>query len=418
VSDTMTLLAERATIWEQMKALNATARNANRDFDGEETASYEKMEKDLESLTNRIERDEKEAKLDASLEKKFENHPGLYTGTGPVDTDDAKFENAFSQFLRYGLNDMEGEPRQIMQARFAQDKRISNAAGVGTGAAGGFTVAPLFRATVIETMKYYGPMLDESENITTDTGAIMNWPTNDDTGNMGALLAENATITAQDVTYGQGQLEAYMYTSKLILASLQFMQDSPNADTWLAKKIGQRLGRILNNHATVGVGTTQPDGITVPAAAVTGTGSFATTGGIQYTNLIDLMESLDPAYGNDPNCKWMMHQTSRKAIRKLVDTTGRPIWEPALQANVPDTLIGRPVLINPDMATVAQNAKSLGYGSIKSAYIVRETAGVQILRLVERYADSLQVGFFGFARFDGTLQDANAFKTFQVTPTA
>jgi len=414
----MKLREQRANIWEQMKALNGVAKAADRDFTAEEAASYDKMEADLDALSNRIERDEKQAKLEAKLERSTDAPSGLFDQVEDVDIDEAKFEAAFNKFIRNGMGSLRGEDRQIMDAKFEADKRISNAAGVGTGAAGGFTVAPGFRQVVIETMKYYGPMLVESEFINTDTGATMTWPTNDDTGNMGALLAENATITAQDVTYGQGQLDAYMYTSKLVLASLQFLQDSPNADTWLARKLGERLGRILNSQFTVGTGTTQPDGIALPAATVTGSGSLATTGGIVYANLIDLMESLDPAYGADPDCKWMMHQTARKAIRKLVDTTGRPIWEPSLQANVPDTLIGRPVLMNNDLATVAQNSKSLGFGSIKKAYIVREVAGVQLMRLTERYADNLQVGFFGFARYDGTLQDAGAFKTFQVTPTA
>jgi HK97 family phage major capsid protein len=42
-----------------------------------------------------------------------------------------------------------------------------------------------------------------------------------------------------------------------------------------------------------------------------------------------------------------------------------------------------------------------------SLYKVRRVAGgVTIMRLVERYADYLQVGFLGFERFDGQLLDA------------
>jgi HK97 family phage major capsid protein len=66
-----------------------------------------------------------------------------------------------------------------------------NAAGVGTGSAGGYAVPPEFREQFIQTLKYYGPMLQEAEIIQTDSGASMPWPTNDDTGNVGAILAEN-----------------------------------------------------------------------------------------------------------------------------------------------------------------------------------------------------------------------------------
>lgn len=419
MSDTKKLREQRANIWEQMKALTDLAERADRDFTGEEKATYAKLEADLDSIGDRVERAEKMASLDVKLAQPAGRPDGLFSPTQVEDeADEQKFDAAFGKYLRKGLNRLDSDDRVLMEAKFEADARIQNAAGVGTGSAGGFTVPPAFRQVIIETMKYYGPMLGESELIGTESGATMTWPTNDDTANVGALLAENSQITAQDVTFGQGQLDAYMYTSKLVLASLQFLQDSPNAETWLARKLGERLGRILNAQFTTGTGTTQPDGIANPAAAVTGSGSLATTGGFSYDNLVDLMESVDPAYGADPDCKWMMHQTVRKALRKLKDTTGRPIWEPSLQAGAPDTLVGRPVLINPDLATVAQNSKSLGYGSIRKAYIIREVRGVQLLRLAERYADYLQVGFFAFTRFDGTLQDAAAFKVFQTTPTA
>ena len=273
---------------------------------------------------------------------------------------------------------------------------------------------------MVETMKAHGVMLTESEVINTDTGASLPWPTNDDTGNVGAILSENTQVTEQDVAFGTASLDAYMFTSKLVRASIQFLNDSPNSERWLARKLGERIGRILSQMATVGTGTAQPDGIMVSAGiGVTGAGSLATTSGISYDNLVDLQESLDPAYGSDPNCKWMMHQSMRKAVRKIKDTTGRPIWEPSLQAGAPDVLLGRAALVNNDMATVAQNSLSLGYGNIRAAYVLRNVTGsASLLRLTERYADFLQVGFLAFERWDGTLQDSNAFKTFKTTPTA
>ena len=39
-------------------------------------------------------------------------------------------------------------------------------------------------------------------------------------------------------------------------------------------------------------------------------------------------------------------------------------------------------------------------------YFIRRVAGVQVLRLVERYADFNQTGFLAFQRWDGQLVDA------------
>jgi HK97 family phage major capsid protein len=41
-----------------------------------------------------------------------------------------------------------------------------------------------------------------------------------------------------------------------------------------------------------------------------------------------------------------------------------------------------------------------------SKYKIREVRDIQVLRLVERYADYHQVGFLAFARYDGDLLNA------------
>ena len=418
MATTTALRAQRANIWEQMKALTTKAESEDRDFTAEEKSSYEKMEADLDSIGARVERLEKESSLEAKLDK-IVDMPGGVIDAQPADkSDDDEYSEAFNEFMKVGISDMSTENRKLMAAR---RQEIKNAAlGVGSGSIGGYTVPPAFRAIMVETMKAYGTMLTESEFISTESGVTLPWPTNDDTGNIGEQVGENTEVGYQDITFQQAQLDAYMFSSKMVKASLQFLQDSTVSEQWLARKLGERIGRILSSKFTVGAGTTTPDGIMVSATiGVTGTGSLATTTGISYDNLVDMQESLDPAYGNSPNAKWMMHQTMRKAIRKLKDTAGKPIWEPSVQAGAPDMLLGRPAIVNMDMATVAQNSLSLGYGDIRAAYVTRNVTGsAMLLRLSERYAELGQVGFIAFDRWDGTMQDANAFKSFKTTATA
>jgi HK97 family phage major capsid protein len=100
-----------------------------------------------------------------------------------------------------------------------------------------------------------------------------------------------------------------------------------------------------------------------------------------------------------------------KEIRKLVDDNKRPLWEPSLQAGVPSTLLGHPVVVNNDMdSSVATTKKTVVFGDLRAAYVWRTVAGGQLVRLDERYADYLQVGFFAFGRADGVVQDAGAAK--------
>ena len=108
----------------------------------------------------------------------------------------------------------------------------------------------------------------------------------------------------------------------------------------------------------------------------------------------------------------------RKALRKLKDGQNRPLWEPSLQAGVADQIAGYGYVINNDMPTLAAGSKSLLFGNIEQAYVIRLVTELQTMRLTERYADFLQVGFLSFQRADGTMQDSAAVRVFQTTATA
>jgi len=112
-----------------------------------------------------------------------------------------------------------------------------------------------------------------------------------------------------------------------------------------------------------------------------------------------------------------MKGSTLAAARKLLDSQNRPLWEPSLQVGTPDNLLGYPVVINPDMPAQAANAKSILFGDFRQAYVVRQVTGIQQLRLEERYADFLQVGFLAFQRAGGTTQNANAVKAYRNSAT-
>jgi HK97 family phage major capsid protein len=108
-----------------------------------------------------------------------------------------------------------------------------------------------------------------------------------------------------------------------------------------------------------------------------------------------------------------MNDASLKAVRKLKDSQGRPLWEPSLQSGMPDMLLGYPVTVDQGVAVMAANAKSIGFGDVQQAFIVRQVSGGQVLRLAERFADALQVGYLGFLRLDAKPNDSAAFRTYQ-----
>jgi HK97 family phage major capsid protein len=269
-----------------------------------------------------------------------------------------------------------------------------------TGSAGGYTVPQGFINQLEASLLAFGGMREVATILRTAEGNDLPIPTVSDHSNVGAILAENTQVSEQDITFAQITLKAYKYSSKLIRVSSELLQDSAiDLESFIGGALGERIARIFNTHATTGDNSSKPQGISASGAGKTA----AAVDAITFAELLDLQHSLDPAYR--ANAKFMMHDSTFKLVRKLVDDQNRPIFMNDLSATSPGTLFGVPVVINQDVATVAAGAKAIYYGDF-SKYIIRDVQDFTLLRLEERYADYHQVGFVGFSRHDGRILDA------------
>jgi HK97 family phage major capsid protein len=269
-----------------------------------------------------------------------------------------------------------------------------------SGSAGGYTVPQGFLNQLEASLLAFGGMREVATILRTAEGNDLPIPTVSDHSNVGAILAENTQVAEQDVTFGQITLKAYKYSSKLIRVSAELLQDSAiDLESFIGGALGERIARILNTHFTTGDNSSKPQGIIASGAGVTAASATAIT----YGELVDLQHSVDPAYRG--NAKFMMHDSTFKAIRKLLDGQNRPIFQPDITAASPGTLLGSPIVINQDCATIAASAKAVFFGDF-SKYLIRDVQDFTLLRLEERYADYHQVGFVGFSRHDGRILDA------------
>jgi HK97 family phage major capsid protein len=281
------------------------------------------------------------------------------------------------------------------------------AQSVGTPAAGGYTVPDETMRALEIAMLDFGGMRRAATIIRTSSGAALPMPTVNDTANVGVILNENTQVANQDVAFSQLVLDAFKYSSKQVLVSVELLQDSavPLGEI-IGRLLGERIGRITNTHFTVGTGISMPLGI-VPAATVgfTAPTSDAQVTAWKYTSMVELEHSIDPAYRRGAGVAWMMSDSALKKSKLILDTQGRPLWAAGIAGGAPDTLLGYPLIINNDMAVMAAGAKSVLFGDL-SKYIIRDVLGITLLRLEERYADFHQVAFLAFARMDGDLLDA------------
>lgn len=402
----LALKEKRANVWEQSKALLDEVSGRGDGFTAEEDQTWERLERDLADLSKQIDR----AETLLSVESRDAEVVGEREERTGASAD--QYDAIFRKWVRDGAAGLELHERKVLQSNYQSFE--GRAQQVATGGAGGYTVPEGFWNRVSETMKAYGGVIGNVNLITTTTGNDLPWMTNDDTANKGAILAEGVAIGEQDVTFGVRTLGAYLYTSKLIRVSYQLLQDSAiDVEGFLARKFAERLARIHNEHFTTGSGTGQPDGLVTGATLGKATNGATA---ITFNEIVDLVHSIDPAYRGSGRTKFMLNDGVLAYLRKVRDDSGgsglgRPLWEPSVQVGEPNTLFGYPYVINQDMAsTVATTNTTVLFGDFVDGYVVRQVKGMNVVRLDERYAEYLQVGWFAYDRMDGTKDDTSAYK--------
>ena len=397
---------EQASVWSEGRALLDDI-GTREEWTGEEDETWARINRSLDESATKIQKSEEildfEARDNNFLAKREDEGKKL------IKPDEDEYRRIFESFVRSGRLDMTPEDRAML----AKNQQEIRAQSAGTGSAGGYLVPDGFWERISETMLAFGGAQAVVNNITTSTGQALPWPTNDDTGNTGAILGENEQITEQDLEFGFRSLGAYTYTSKLIRVSWELLQDSAfDVEGFITRKAAERLARIYNTHLTTGNGSNQPKGLVT--GAVTGKTTASATA-ITFNETIDLIHSIDPAYRNLGRARFMFSDGVLAYLRKVRDDSGgaglgRPIWEPSVQVGEPNTIHGFPYTINQDMAqTVAAANATMLFGDFQDGYVQRTVRGNQLVRLDEKYADYLQTGYFLFGRMDGTTDDTGAY---------
>lgn len=320
------------------------------------------------------------------------------------------------------------------------------AAGEGTNSAGGYLVPPGWWQRLQVAIKAYGGTAADFEEIPTDTGQSMLWATTDPTNVVGTLIAENTQISDVDYTFGQGTLSAYMFTSGVQKVSYQLANDSAfNIDQFISARVAEGLGRAEAQYAISGTGSSQPLGVVTALGAATGLtsgGQFTlstgkklnvygpgsgtaaiqqetelTAGAIAPDTVNSLIASVDVMY-RTLGAKFYFNDTTLAGMRNVVDGYGQPMYKGLQTSDVKGlTLMDYPVVIDNNIPDLTASAASgIMFGHMRSAMVLRRVQGASVdriegsglLKLEERWADFLQVGYIGYERIDIRSNDLRA----------
>ena len=287
----------------------------------------------FDGLMDTVERDEKnlnrlQAEMDADAERTFKDTKRAKPG------EKSDQQKAMDTWFRKS-------PSQMNRDEALQ---VYNTMSTTTSSEGGYTVQPQVAREWIDLLKAYSFMRKVADSIITETGVDLSYPTSDGTSEVGEIVAQNASAAALDASFSTRALNTFKFGSKVITVPLELLQDSQiDVQAMVYKRARDRIGRIQNLKFSQGTGSGEPFGL----AAVAGTGKVGTTGQtltIIYDDLVDMVDSLDAAYlDNPPTAQdmasvapgWMFNQTLRRVIRKIKDSQGRPIWTPSWELPSP-----------------------------------------------------------------------------------
>jgi HK97 family phage major capsid protein len=328
---------------------------------------------------------------------------------------------SFMKFVRGGEKNLDAQDRMLVEKRdVAEGAPMLTHVGTYTGL--GYFVPTGFVNAIEVATKWFAPLTNGSVVglMNTATAQPLPFPTADDTNNVATIVGEAASVSEEDVTAGQVVLGAYKLSSGIIKASVELLADSAfDIEGYLSKRFGERFGRGLENLLTNGTGSSQPTGLLTAILAngvtpVVAQGSSESTGGAQtgansvgYSDLVNLEHSVDPSYRN--GARYMFHDTTLSALKKIIDKFGRPLWAPGIAVSEPDRLNGYTYTINQSMPQIGSvsEANTIIFGDF-SKFIVRKVQDMRMQRLNELFAVNGQVGFLADYRIDSNLVCASS----------
>lgn len=384
------LTEKRRTTWEAAKAFLESKRDKSGMVSDEDTATYRKMEADVENLTEQIEIITEQEKKDRMMQAV--NRPPLLTNP--------------SEGMGTGIRASDAYTKAFWDAMRIKGKAVSNDLAIGTDPQGGYLVPDQFERTLVQALEEYDIMRQIARVIRTSSGDL-HIPVVATQGTA-AWVEEAAEIPTSDGTFGQVILSAYKLAT-MIKVSHELLSDSAfPLESFLAQDFGRRIGDLEEEAFLIGDGTKKPTGVLVNATVGK---TAASKTAITFDEIMDLYHNLKAPYRN--KAVFLANDLTVKAIRKLKDSNGQYLWQPSLVAGTPDTILGRPVYVSSYMPQMAAEAKVMAFGDF-SFYWINDRQGRTFDRLDELFAKTDQVGFKATQRVDGALILPEAVKVLEM----
>ena len=392
------LLEQKAKLVKDSRAFLEECMKKGSKLSSEDDAKYSRMNDELSSIEQMIDRVDALEKAEASLEKPtslpITNRPEMPKTEDKKGRASDVYRKAFWNQVR---------------TKKVSNPELLNALQEGEDTEGGYLVPDEFEHTLIQALNEENVIRSHSHVITTSNG-LHKIPVVASHGSA-AWMEEEDAYTESDEVFGQVNLDAHK-VGTLIKVSEELLQDSAfDLESYISSEFARRIGDKEEDAFLNGNGIHKPTGIlnATGGGQVGITTSLATD--IKADEIIDLFHSLKRPYRK--NAIWVLNDSTVKAIRKLKDANGQYLWQPAIRDGEVNTILGRPYFTSAFAPEIAASAKTIIFGDF-SYYWIGDRQGISFKRLNELYAGNGQVGFLASKRLDGKTVLPEALKVLQM----
>lgn len=371
------LIEKRAKLWEATKNFVDTHENENGVLSAEDTATYNRMEQEIEDLTNAIDRQQRAERREAELSKPV-NSP--LTGKPYVGEKGEEKTGRASDAYK-------GAMLSAMRSNF---RNVSNVLQEGVDSDGGYLVPEEYDHRLIDVLEEENIMRRLGTKIVTSGQHKINIAASKPAA---AWIEEGGALTFGDATFDQIYLDAHKLHVAIKVTEELLYDSAFNLENYIITMFGKALANAEEDAFLNGDGTGKPTGI----FAATGGGNVqnSLTAALKSDDLLDFVYGLKRPYRK--NASFIMNDATLASIRKLKDNNGAYIWQPSYQAGEPDRVLGYAANTS---AYVPKNAISFGDYSY---YNIGDRGTRSFAELRELFAGNGMVGFVAKERVDGKL---------------
>lgn len=398
----------RLNVWNENKALLEQVAEENRAFTAEEQGRIEAYNEELDKLDERIRGVLEQEKRARDADKSFEDVIGRKPAPGiPADSTGRDADAEIRAFLK-------GDRKAVELAHNPAAGPLNlRVLQTNTAAASASVPTDFYDRLIAHLIEVSGIMQAGPTVLNTAGGETLQIPKTT-SHSTAALTGQGSSLPTSDPAIALATLSAYKYGIMLQVA--RELVDDTGVDLigYLAMQAGRAVGNAFGSDLVIGAGSTKPSGLIFSTSASPGvTGTVTGVNGVPtYANLVDLEYSVIAPYRQSRSCYWIARDATIGGFRKIVDTQGRPIWEPSAVLGSPDLLLGKPLVADPFIPAVATAAFCVGFGDF-AQFFVRLVGGVRFERSDDFAFGTDLITFRCLLRGDGTLVDTNAVKVYK-----